>query len=94
MLCNVHCTVHNILFTVAVPPAQADEIATVLSKYHRVKKDSTLHMVSYTTVYEYMFYLRELSLLLAPVGSRALVYLAAAVSDFYIHPSNMVQRYT
>ena len=90
----LHYTVHYIFFVVAVPSAQVDVITTVLSKYQRVKKDGTLHMVPFTTVFEYMFYLRELSLLLAPVGPRAMVYLAAAVSDFYVHPSNMVQGLT
>ena len=60
-------------------------------KYQKVKRDSLLHMVSFTTVFDYLFYLREMSILLEPLGSRAMVYLAAAVSDFYIHPSNMVR---
>ena len=47
-------------------------------------------MVAYTTVFQYLFFLREISLLLAPLGTMAMVYLAAAVSDFYIHPSHMV----
>ena len=59
-------------------------------KYQKVKQEGTLHMVPFTTVFEYMLYLRELSLLLEPIGPKAMVYLAAAVSDFYIHPSNIV----
>ena len=62
----------------------------VLIKYWKVKQEGTLHVVPFTTVFEYMLYLRELSLLLEPIGPKAVVYLAAAVSDFYIHPSNMV----
>ena len=49
-----------------------------------------LLLVAYTTVFQYLFFLREISRLLAPLGPQAVVYLAAAVSDFYIHPANMV----
>ena len=59
-------------------------------KYQKVKREGTLHMISFTTVFNYLFHLREMSILLEPLGSRVMVYLAAAVSDFYIHPSNMV----
>lgn len=49
-----------------------------------------LLLVAYTTVFQYLFFLREISHLLSPLGTQAVVYLAAAVSDFYIHPANMV----
>ena len=49
-----------------------------------------LLLVAYTTVFQYLFFLREISRLLSPLGTQAVVYLAAAVSDFYIHPANMV----
>ena len=40
--------------------------------------------IPFTSVVDYLFLLREASLALAPAGRRALLYLAAAVSDFYI----------
>ncbi|CAD7936209.1 unnamed protein product [Amoebophrya sp. A25] len=46
--------------------------------------------VAFTTVFEYLFYLRECTSALAPLKKRALIYLAAAVSDFYIPESEMV----
>ena len=47
-------------------------------------------MVSFTTVFEYFYYLRELSISFQSLGNQSLFYLAAAVSDFYIEPSDMV----
>lgn len=79
-----------IVLTVIISPAQEYRISEVLTKYQQVKQNGTLLAVPFTTVSEYMFYLRELSLLLGQIGRRAMIYLAAAVSDFYIHPSNMV----
>ena len=76
---------------VSLSPTQEGNLAEVLMKYQKVKREGTLYMVSFTTVFNYLFYLREMSILLEPLGSRAMVYLAAAVSDFYIHPSNMVR---
>lgn len=56
----------------------------------QANQERTLLMVAYTTVFQYLFFLREISILLTPLGTMAMVYLAAAVSDFYIHPSHMV----
>ncbi len=41
-------------------------------------------------MFEYFFYLRQISNALKPIEKQALFYLAAAVSDFYIKPSDMV----
>ena len=56
----------------------------------QANQEEMLLLVAYTTVFQYLFFLREISRLLAPLGTQAVVYLAAAVSDFYIHPANMV----
>ncbi|KAJ1500616.1 hypothetical protein HMI56_003719 [Coelomomyces lativittatus] len=42
--------------------------------------------LSYTTVSDYLYLLRECIFSLAPFHERAFLYLAAAVSDFYIPP--------
>jgi phosphopantothenate---cysteine ligase (ATP) len=59
-------------------------IRTVLRKWSAVKRENRLLMLPFVTVSEYLWTLRELSSLLKPVGSGALLYLAAAVSDFFI----------
>ena len=78
---------------VALSSDQESKLTEVLTKYQKVKQEDTLLMIPFTTVFDYMFYLRDLSHLLEPLGSRAMIYLAAAVSDFYIHPSNMVPEF-
>eukprot|EP00966_Prymnesium_polylepis_P082871 1919283-Prymnesium_polylepis.1 len=40
--------------------------------------------VPFTTVFDYLFLLREASRALEPAGAAGLIYLAAAVSDFYV----------
>jgi phosphopantothenate---cysteine ligase (ATP) len=45
--------------------------------------------VSFTTVFDYLFLLRECCQSIATVGPRALVMLAAAVSDFYVPENEM-----
>lgn len=48
-------------------------------------------MVTFTTLSDYLFYLRAITVELQALGSKAMLYLAAAVSDFYIPPENMVR---
>lgn len=48
--------------------------------------------VSFTTVFDYLFLLREAACAMAPVGDRALIYLAAAVSDFYVPEEEMAEH--
>ena len=57
----------------------------------REKKDheDRLLKLTFTTLSEYLFTLRELALILNPLGPNAMLYLAAAVSDFYIPPQNL-----
>ena len=56
----------------------------------QANQERMLLLIAYTTVFQYLSFLREISRLLSPLGSQAVVYLAAAVSDFYIDPANMV----
>lgn len=48
------------------------------------KTDAKLLLLPFTTVNQYLWSLRSCARLLSPWGSRALFYLAAAVSDFFI----------
>lgn len=78
--------------SLAVSSEQEAKLTRVLADYLRVKEEGTLHLIPYTTLFDYMFYLREICRLLEPIGSKAFVYLAAAVSDFYVGPSDLVSR--
>ncbi|KAJ2783994.1 Phosphopantothenate--cysteine ligase cab2 [Coemansia javaensis] len=53
---------------------------------------ASLLQVSFTTLSDYLFLLREVSLLLAPTGPRSMFYLAAAVSDFFIPSHSMAEH--
>lgn len=65
---------------------------SVIEKYNESK--DRLLKVTFTTLFEYLFLLREISCsVLRPIGSQAMLYLAAAVSDFYIPSANMVSTY-
>ena len=64
----------------------------VLRQYKDAKKGRMLLLLPYTTVTEYLFELRSLATLMRPLGERALFYLAAAVSDFFIPRSRMEEH--
>ena len=46
----------------------------------------------FTSVFEYFHYLKSISSLLHPFGPQAIIYLAAAVSDFYVHRDDMSEH--
>uniref|UniRef100_A0A023F7M8 DNA/pantothenate metabolism flavoprotein C-terminal domain-containing protein n=1 Tax=Triatoma infestans TaxID=30076 RepID=A0A023F7M8_TRIIF len=56
----------------------------ILVDYLQAKKEDRLLLIPFTSLTEYLWYLREVSFCLKTSGKRALLYLAAAVSDFYI----------
>jgi len=56
-------------------------------KYNRASEQKLLLKIPFTSIHEYLFLLRGTAQLLGPFGKSALVYSAAAVSDYYI-PSN------
>jgi phosphopantothenate---cysteine ligase (ATP) len=64
----------------------------VLRKYKEAKKNNVLLLLDFVTVHDYLFQLRLLAHCLQPSGGAALYYLAAAVSDFHIPPSRMVEH--
>eukprot|EP01097_Dermamoeba_algensis_P003976 TRINITY_DN266_c0_g4_i1.p1 TRINITY_DN266_c0_g4~~TRINITY_DN266_c0_g4_i1.p1 ORF type:complete len:206 (+),score=28.18 TRINITY_DN266_c0_g4_i1:101-718(+) len=76
--------------TVEVVPELAQKIKGVISQYQQVKEQNTLLMVNFTTISEYLYLLKECSQALQPLGKQAVIYCAAAVSDFYLGPSHMV----
>ncbi|RKO97255.1 hypothetical protein CXG81DRAFT_2114, partial [Caulochytrium protostelioides] len=60
-----------------------------LIKYKDALSKNKLLMVPFVTVSDYLFMLRMICHQLAPLRSRVLVYLAAAVSDFYVPGGDM-----
>lgn len=70
-------------------PASVDVLAPILAKYKIAQETNKILYINFTSVVDYMWLLRAACECLAAFEKRALLYLAAAVSDFYI-PSDMM----
>jgi phosphopantothenate-cysteine ligase len=77
---------------VIVRPEYQEKMRQVLQHYQWAKKNRMLLLLPFTTVTEYLFELRSLATLMQPLGNRALFYLAAAVSDFFIPRERMEEH--
>ncbi|XP_043580108.1 phosphopantothenate--cysteine ligase 2 isoform X2 [Bombus pyrosoma] len=73
--------------TVTVLPQYKENVIKVLRKYKETLNQDKLLQLTFTTLIEYLWLLRSASQTLACLKNKAILYLAAAVSDFYI-PSN------
>lgn len=78
--------------TVVANPSHQGKMRSVLRKYHTAKSKNLLLTLPFTTVTDYLFELRSISQLMQPLGGRGLLYLAAAVSDFFVPPARMVEH--
>ena len=78
--------------TIVVRSEYQDQMRDVLRKYRYAKDNNRLLLLPYTTIAEYLFELRSLANLMHPLGSKALFYLAAAVSDFFIPRDRMAEH--
>ena len=78
--------------TVEVNEEWQERMGAVLGQYADARREGKLLLVSYTTVNDYLWELREMAVLMQPLQSRALFYLAAAVSDFFIPKERMVEH--
>lgn len=67
-------------------------IAKVLKRYEDVKKSRLLLPIEFNTLSEYLHLLKAAAQALSKIGSKAMFYLAAAVSDFYIPASEMPEH--
>lgn len=76
--------------TIAIKPDSVDVFAPVLAKYKIARETQMILYVSFTSVVDYMWLLRAACECLAAFEERAVLYLAAAVSDFYIPEDMMV----
>lgn len=75
-----------------MPDDYKSSLVSVVHQYHKVKREGALLMVPFTTVSQYLFYLREIASLLNQFQSNAVIYLAAAVSDFYVQEKDLVSK--
>ncbi|KIV89320.1 hypothetical protein PV10_08897 [Exophiala mesophila] len=77
---------------VVVRKEYQEKMRRVLEEYHYAKQNRLLLLLPFTTVTEYLFELRGLAEIMRPIGSGALFYLAAAVSDFFIPRERMEEH--
>lgn len=69
-----------------------EKMLKVLRLYKAAKEKNLLLTLPFTTINDYLFVLRAIAQLLRPLGPHALLYLAAAVSDFFVPPERMVEH--
>ncbi|KAF7533501.1 hypothetical protein G7Z17_g13502 [Cylindrodendrum hubeiense] len=64
----------------------------VLRKYRQARDNNTLLTLPFVTIVDYLHELREIARLMRPLGSAGLLYLAAAVSDFFVPPDRLAEH--
>lgn len=78
---------------VLVKPDSVDVLAPILVSYKSAQENGRILYISFTTVSDYFWLLRAVSESLAQFGPKALLFLVAAVSDFYVPANQMVLVY-
>lgn len=78
--------------SVVVNSEYQEQMGKVWKKYDHARKSNKLLLIPFVTVNDYLWELREIAFLMKPLGSSALFYLAAAVSDFFIPSDRMVEH--
>ena len=76
--------------SITVGSDQRSDLADVLAAYQTARDSGLLHTLTFVTVNDYLWLLRAVSKELASLRSRALYYLAAAVSDFFLPRQRLV----
>ena len=69
-----------------------EKMLNVLRKYTASKSSNTLLLLPFITISEYLWELKEIALLMRPLGSAGLFYLAAAVSDFFVPRERLAEH--
>ncbi|XP_076297597.1 phosphopantothenoylcysteine synthetase [Lasioglossum baleicum] len=77
---------------IAVLPQYSEKLATVLQNYKDTMNQKKLLYLTFTTISEYLWLLRSACQVLACLKEKAILYLAAAVSDFYIPSTELSEH--
>jgi len=75
---------------VKVKSCHASKIQSVLESYEKYK--SSCFAITYESLGDYLWLLKGISTELNSIGARGMLYLAAAVSDFYIPKNDMPEH--
>ncbi|KAF8636944.1 hypothetical protein AX17_003195 [Amanita inopinata Kibby_2008] len=79
----------NDLPEITVAPDKRRDLLGVLTAYKSVHTAGLLHTLTFVTVNDYLWLLRAISHELSVLGKKAMYYLAAAVSDFFLPTQKM-----
>ncbi|XP_064618334.1 phosphopantothenate--cysteine ligase-like [Liolophura sinensis] len=90
-LIEISCT-HADLETLTVKDCYRAKIKKQLSLYESVRQSGSLLCVEFTSLADYLYLLRASCQALHSIGPKAVLYLAAAVSDFYIPKNEMPEH--
>ncbi|KAF5242606.1 hypothetical protein FAUST_3219 [Fusarium austroamericanum] len=77
---------------IAVRGEVQDKMREVLRKYRKARDNNMLLTLPFVTIVDYLHELREIARLMRPLGPSGLLYLAAAVSDFFVPPDRMAEH--
>lgn len=77
---------------IVVRAEHAAKMLGVLRKYKVAKQENMLLTLPFVTITDYLYELRAVAQLLRPLGPNGLLYLAAAVSDFFVPPNRMAEH--
>lgn len=78
--------------TLKVKDDHTAHLLTTVQTYQQVAREGRLLQIDFTSLVDYLHLLRACSLIVAKAGKKAMLYLAAAVSDFYIPRDKMPQH--
>lgn len=78
--------------TVVARASSQEKMLAVLRKYRAAKEGNLLLTIPFVTITDYLHELRCISRLMEPLGRSGLLYLAAAVSDFFVPPDRMAEH--
>ncbi|KAK4155125.1 hypothetical protein C8A00DRAFT_32018 [Chaetomidium leptoderma] len=70
----------------------AAKMLHVLRKYRDARDSNMLLLLPFVSISDYLHELRSVAQLMRPLGPRGLLYLAAAVSDFFVPPDRMSEH--
>ncbi|KAH9478341.1 Phosphopantothenate--cysteine ligase CAB2 [Psilocybe cubensis] len=74
---------------ISVTPNKREDLLQVLTMYKDVHARGTLHTLTFVTVDDYLWLLRAVSKEMSVLKRKAMFYLAAAVSDFFLPRQKM-----
>ncbi|PPQ81403.1 hypothetical protein CVT26_007676 [Gymnopilus dilepis] len=77
---------------ISVTPNKREDLLQVLTAYKTVHAQGTLHTLTFVTVNDYLWLLRAVSQEMAVLSRKAMFYLAAAVSDFFLPRQKMSEH--